>query len=79
MSASTRIAKWGNSLAIRVPADILAKMDLGVGDPVVLSLKDDGLLMVPDRGGVDLQELLTRFDPKRHDYKALLTVAKVSS
>jgi len=39
-----KVAKWGNSLAIRIPADVVARLDLKEGDDVqVVSAHGKGL------------------------------------
>ncbi len=40
-----QIAKWGNSLAVRLPADLVRELDLKEGDHVDL-VKDEGILRV---------------------------------
>lgn len=34
-----RISKWGNSLAIRVPASVVAELDLKDGDDVIIHVE----------------------------------------
>jgi antitoxin MazE len=36
MEASMKVAKWGNSLAIRIPAEVVEKLGLKEGDEVQL-------------------------------------------
>lgn len=40
-----QVAKWGNSLAIRLPADLVRELGLKEGDQIDL-VKDDGLVRV---------------------------------
>ena len=40
------IAKWGNSLAVRIPADVVRKLGLREGDSVELTRGEDGALQV---------------------------------
>lgn len=40
------IAKWGNSLAVRIPADVVRALHLKEGDEVDLLRTDDGHLAV---------------------------------
>jgi len=40
-----QVSKWGNSLAIRLPADLVRELGLKEGDQVDL-VKDDGQLRV---------------------------------
>jgi antitoxin MazE len=41
-----RIAKWGNSLAVRIPRDVAEALGLEEGDDVELRAGDDGTLRV---------------------------------
>ena len=40
-----QVAKWGNSLAVRLPADLVRELGLKEGDQVDL-VKDDGTILV---------------------------------
>jgi antitoxin MazE len=40
-----QVAKWGNSLAVRLPADLVRELGLKEGDRIDL-LKDDGAMKV---------------------------------
>lgn len=40
-----QVAKWGNSLAVRLPADLVRELGLKEGDRIDL-LKDDGVMRV---------------------------------
>ncbi len=41
-----RIAKWGNSLAIRLPADVVSELGLKEGDEVDIRLASDRVLEI---------------------------------
>jgi antitoxin MazE len=43
-----RVAKWGNSLAIRLPADLVAKLEIKEGDDIEIVAKDAKLEVSPD-------------------------------
>lgn len=40
-----QVAKWGNSLAVRLPADLVRELGLKEGDQIDL-VKDDGTVLV---------------------------------
>jgi antitoxin MazE len=40
-----QVAKWGNSLAVRLPAELVRELGLKEGDQIIL-VKDDGALKV---------------------------------
>jgi antitoxin MazE len=55
----TRVQKWGNSLAVRIPKSFAAEAGLGANDDVELSLVDGALVVKPVRPPVPtLAELL---------------------
>jgi antitoxin MazE len=59
----TAIAKWGNSLAIRLPRSLAAEIGLQEGTPVDLQAEDGMLTIRPARPKYRLADLLARLDP----------------
>ena len=55
----TRIQKWGNSLALRIPRAIAAEVNLEIDTVVDISLVDGKLVMVPVNEP-SLEDLLAR-------------------
>ena len=47
-----RVAKWGSSLAVRLPADLLRALGLKEGDQIDL-VKGDGTILVRRQPGTD--------------------------
>jgi antitoxin MazE len=45
----TRIKRWGNSLALRIPGPLAKEIDLRENAPVQLVLQDGRLIIVPLR------------------------------
>lgn len=45
MEITTRITKWGNSQAIRLPKDVLAKANLQLNDTMGISCSDGKILL----------------------------------
>lgn len=41
-----QVAKWGNSLAVRIPADVARELGLKEGDDVSIRALDDGELAI---------------------------------
>jgi antitoxin MazE len=54
----TRIAKWGNSLAVRVPQPFAEEVGLEEGREVDLSLVDGKLVLSPSREKWSLDRLV---------------------
>jgi antitoxin MazE len=47
----TRVQKWGNSLAVRVPKSFAESLELETGSPVEMSIEDDAIVIRRDRDG----------------------------
>ena len=60
----TKVAKWGNSLAVRIPAAIAEEFNVACGDAVDLEVINGQLVVVPARVRVPkLDALLDNLDP----------------
>ena len=61
----TKISKWGNSLAIRIPAALAAEVWISCGDSVELRTENGVMVIEPTKKRVPtLDELLDRLDPE---------------
>ena len=45
------VSKWGNSLAVRLPAESAKKMGVGEGDTLIAEVSPDGRLVLAPEGG----------------------------
>ena len=66
----TKVQKWGNSQGLRLSRQLLADVQIGVGDEVEVAIRDGVIVVAPvkrPRGKHNLQELVSRI-PK--DYQA---------
>jgi antitoxin MazE len=68
MRNDSRIAKWGNSLAVRIPFAIAKEAALSEGDSVKLALDGEGgIILRPTRRRYELSDLVGQITPKnRH-------------
>lgn len=74
-TAKLTVQQWGNSLAVRIPAAVARSAHFALGQPVEISLADDGVLV--KRAGapkLTLAQKLAAFDPHRHGGEAMVTV-----
>ena len=56
----SRVKKWGNSLALRIPKPVAVQMGVGDDSPVVLVLRGRELALVPlERTQYRLSDLLS--------------------
>ncbi len=61
----TRVQKWGNSLAVRIPRPFAKESDLTENSPVDVSLRNGKLVITPVREPeYSLDELVARISKK---------------
>jgi antitoxin MazE len=61
---NTQVGKWGNSLAVRIPATYAKELHLQDGMEVEVTRLDDGLLLRPRKRAYTLDELLAQVKPE---------------
>jgi antitoxin MazE len=65
---TTRIAKWGNSLGLRLPKSVTQEAQLNEGDKVDVSVRAGAIVIRPSRPTYWLEELVSRITAaNRHD------------
>jgi len=65
---TTTIAKWGNSLALRLPRNIAEDARMFEGTPVALHVEGERLVVTPARPKYKLSDLLKNMRVEnRHD------------
>jgi antitoxin MazE len=62
-----KVAKWGNSLAVRLPADVAEALDIKEGDDLRFTV-EAGKLMVETK--LSREELIRRLDALRRPMPA---------
>jgi antitoxin MazE len=63
----TQIAKWGNSLALRIPRSVAAEANVQEGDPVEVSVQDGAIVVRATTKRFTLAELVADITPRnRH-------------
>lgn len=61
-----KVAKWGNSLAIRLPANLVVALGLSEGDEVEVRVGNgDGLLVRKDMSHDEIRKRLAEFRSSR--------------
>jgi antitoxin MazE len=65
----TKLQKWGNSLAVRIPKPLAEELEAEAGVEVDLQVEDGRLTLTPvRRSGYSLDELVAGITPEnRHD------------
>jgi antitoxin MazE len=63
----TQVAKWGNSLGVRIPKAYAEELGLAEGVTVEVKVSGRKLVLAPAQPEYDLQELVSAITPKnRH-------------
>ena len=65
---ATRVARWGHSLAIRIPKAFAQEVQLAEGAEVRISVSNGQLILTPVGNKYDLHQLVEGITPEnRHD------------
>lgn len=68
MTTTTRIAKWGNSLGLRLPKAVALEAQVDEGDRVDVSVRNGAIVIRPSRPTYSLEKLVVKITPRnRHD------------
>jgi antitoxin MazE len=67
MATVTQLAKWGNSLGLRLPKSVALEAQVGEGDTVSVSVKNGVIVVRPNRPTYSLEQLVAKITPRnRH-------------
>lgn len=73
-SATLKIQRWGNSLAVRIPSEVARSAKLSAGQPVEVSVQEVGVSIIPiGEREMSLADRLRAFDPIGHGGEAMIT------
>lgn len=62
MAIELLIQKWGNSAAVRLPAPLLAQLDVHLGDKFAAKVCHEGLMLIPVKQKLSLDALFAQCD-----------------
>ncbi len=64
---TTQLARWGNSLALRLPKSVAMEANIGEGDKVDVTVKDGAIVITPAHRKYTIEELVEGITPEnRH-------------
>ncbi len=73
-SARLTVQRWGNSLAVRIPAAVAHSARFSAGQPVEVSVTDEGVLVrAVGSPRLSLAQKLAAFDPQLHGGEVMAT------
>ena len=65
---TTTVAKWGNSLGLRLPKSVTHAAQIADGDAVEITVRQGAILIRPSRPAYSLRRLVAKITPtNRHD------------
>lgn len=68
MATVTQLAKWGNSLGLRLPKSVALEAQVGEGDTVDVSVQNGVIVIRPSRPTYSLEQLVARITSRnRHN------------
>jgi antitoxin MazE len=71
-TAKLSVQRWGNSLAVRIPAAVARSAGFTVGQPVEISVREDALVVSPSGPPrLSLTQKLALFNPDVHGGEAM--------
>lgn len=71
-TARLTIQRWGNSLAVRIPAPVARLARFKLGQEVEIATQEDGVTVKPvGAPRLTLAQKLAQFDPLRHGGEAM--------
>lgn len=70
MAMSTQIAKWGNSLGLRLPKSVAREAQLDEGDMVSVSVKDGAIVVRPAKPAYSIDDLVARITRRNRHAEA---------
>jgi antitoxin MazE len=76
-TAILQVKNWGNSLGVRLPANIANQLSLHANQQIKLSVEADHIILTPVKE--TLEEKLARFDAKLHGGEVMVTTDSVGS
>jgi antitoxin MazE len=65
----SRISKWGNSLALRIPRSIVQGVDLVEGSEVELTVRDGSIIITPVSSNYQLDDLVRGITPENRHHE----------
>jgi antitoxin MazE len=67
---TTQVAKWGNSLGLRLPKSVAGDARIAEGDTVDVSVQDGAIIIRPARARYALADLVKQITPRNRHTEA---------
>ncbi|MEN0659737.1 AbrB/MazE/SpoVT family DNA-binding domain-containing protein [Caldifermentibacillus hisashii] len=68
IKVTTKVQRWGNSLAVRLPKVILDDLNIKEGSDISISVENNAIKIIPIKKKPTLEELMSKITPEnKHD------------
>ncbi len=67
---TTQVARWGNSLGLRLPKSVAGDAQIAEGDTVDVSVEDGAIVIRPARPRYDLAALVRKITPQNRHHES---------
>lgn len=65
---TTKVQKWGNSLAVRIPKEVAEQLTIEQGSDIEMKVTDNEIKLIPKKRKPTLEELMAQITPEnQHD------------
>ena len=64
LKMTTKVQKWGNSLAIRIPKQVAKEFDLNKGSDIEIEIEDNAIKLIPKQSRPTLKEMMSKITPE---------------
>jgi antitoxin MazE len=64
INVTTKVQKWGNSLAVRIPKVVTGSVQIEEGTEITISVENEIIKIVPTRKKPTLEELMAQITPE---------------
>jgi antitoxin MazE len=63
MEASMKVSKWGGSLAVRLPKELVEKLNIAVGDDIMLTQVGESAFKISKRKSIEeFRQAMSKFN-----------------
>jgi len=70
MGTVTQVARWGNSLGLRLPKSVALEAHVDDGDTVDVSVKNGAIIIRPSRPTYSLDQLVAKITPRNRHHES---------
>ena len=63
MAYRSKLGRWGNSFAVRIPAHLIKELELSEGETLLIEVQGKEIVVKPEKGN-RLEDLIKKINPE---------------